>query len=88
MKKKVNLKNLIVVVLVTYACYIFINQQITMNGFNREISANKQELLKLKEKNQKLQDEVNMTKTDMYMEKLAREKNFIKEGETPVINSK
>jgi len=88
MKKKVNLKSLLVVVLIIYACYIFGNQQITMSKFNNEITAKKQELSKAKEKNQKLQDEVNMIKTDMYIEKLARERNFIKEGETPVINSK
>jgi len=88
MKKKVNLKSLIIVVLVVYACYIFINQQITMRKFNNEITAAKQELLKVKEENQKLQDKFNMTKTDMYQEKLAREKNFIKDGETPVKNSK
>jgi len=88
MKKKVNLKSLIVVVLIIYACYIFINQQITMRRFNKEIFAKKQELLKLKEKNQKLQDEVNMTKTDMYIEKLARERNFIKKDEIPVVDSK
>lgn len=88
MKNKINLKSLMVIVLIMYACYIFVNQQITMNKFNNEIAAKKQELQKLKDKNEKLQDEVNMTKTDMYIEMLARERNFIKEGETPVINSK
>jgi len=88
MRKKVNLKSLIVVVLVSYACYIFVNQQITMIRINKEIAATKQELSKLKDTKQTLQDKVDMTKTDMHKEKLAREDNFIKEGETPVINSK
>jgi len=88
MKKKVNLKSLIVVVLIVYACYILINQQITMRKFNKEINAMKQELQKKKGESQKLQDKFNMSKTDAYMERLARERNFIKEGEIPVVDSK
>ncbi len=46
------------------------------------------ELEKAQEENKKLQDEVQLSKTDKYIEKLAREKlGLIKEGETPVINN-
>jgi len=88
MRKKVNLKNLIVVVLIIYACCIFVNQKIAMIRINKEIAAAKQELSKSKDTNQTLQDKVDMTKTDMHKEKLAREDNFIKPCETPVVSSK
>lgn len=88
MRKKVNLKGLLVVGLISYACYILGNQQITINRLNREIAATKQELSKSKETKQTLQDKVDMNKTDMHSEKEARENNFIKEGEIPVVSSK
>ncbi|MCS4481924.1 septum formation initiator family protein [Clostridium botulinum] len=41
-----------------------------------------------KRKNQKLQDEVKLSKSKDYIEKLARERlRLIKKGETPVINN-
>ena len=75
--------------LLCYACFIFIKQQIIMQNIKAEILQNKVEQQKVKEKNQKLQDEVKMSKTDMYIENLARERlGFIKQGETPVIDTK
>jgi cell division protein FtsB len=60
-----------------------------MQNIKAEILQNKVEQQKVKEKNQKLQDEVKMSKTDMYIENLARERlGFIKQGETPVIDTK
>lgn len=42
-----------------------------------------------KYKNQKLQEEVKMSNSNVYIEKLAREKlGLIKQGETPVIDNK
>jgi Septum formation initiator. len=53
-----------------------------------EILTQQKELNIVKEKNQQLQDEVNMSKTDDYMVKLARERlGLVKENETPVIHS-
>lgn len=72
-----------------YVCYIFVNQQITMRKIKNEIANKKLEEQKAKEKNKKLQDEVKMSKSDMYIEKLARERlGLTKQGETPVIDSK
>ncbi len=89
MKKKIKWKNVIFVFILSYACYIFINQQITMHKIKDEITQKKLEEQKVKEKNKKLQDEVKMSKSDMYIEKLARERlGLIKQGETPVINTK
>jgi cell division protein FtsB len=89
MKKKLNLGRLFIALFMIYSCYALITQQLTINNIKAQSESEKQQFLKLKEKNQKLQDEVKMSKTDMYIEKLARERlELIKEGEIPVINNK
>lgn len=89
MKKNMNLKKMVFFILLIYAGYIFANQQIIMGNIKKQIIQRKTELESLQEKNQKLQDEVKMSKSDSYIEKLAREKlKLVKEGEIPVINSK
>ncbi|MEY8763184.1 MULTISPECIES: FtsB family cell division protein [Clostridium] len=87
MKIKIKWKNIFLLLLVLYIGYIFVSQQITMQNIKKQISETKSEEQKLKVRNQKLQDEVKMSASDVYIEKLAREKlGLIKEGETPVIN--
>lgn len=89
MKRKIKGKNVIFVLIVSYVCYIFVSQQITMHNIKNQIADKKIEEQKAKEKNRKLQDEVKMSKSDMYIEKLARERlGLIKQGETPVIDTK
>lgn len=59
-----------------------------MYSINRQIEQMAQEENSVLSKNQKLKDEVNMSKSDSYIEKLARERlGLIKPGETPVIDS-
>jgi cell division protein FtsB len=59
-----------------------------MNKIKAQINEKNIEMESLKVKNRKLQDEVNMSKSDAYIEKLAREKlKLIKPGESPVVNS-
>ncbi|WP_097027781.1 FtsB family cell division protein [Clostridium peptidivorans] len=89
MKKNVNFKKVVFFLLLIYAGYIFVNQQIIIGNIKKQVIQRKTELENLQEKNQKLQDEVKMSKSDSYIEKLAREKlNLIKEGEIPVISNK
>lgn len=89
MKVKFKAKNIIVMLLVLYAGYIFVNQQITIRNIKKKISNKNLEEQRVKQKSIKLQEEVNMSTSSMYIEKLAREKlGFIKQGETPVINTK
>ncbi len=89
MKRKIKGKNIIFAFLLCYVCYIFINQQVTMHKIKDEVDNKKMEKQKVEEKNKKLQDEVKMSKTDMYIEKLARERlGLTKQGETPVIDTK
>lgn len=59
-----------------------------MHRQNEESNNYTVEYNRLKEENKELQDEVELSKTDKYIEKLAREKlGLIKEGETPVIDN-
>lgn len=88
MKRKINLKKLILFLVIVYITGVFINQQITMHKIRNEIAIKEMELKKAKEKNQRLQDEVKLSKSKDYIEKLARERlRLIKKGETPVINN-
>lgn len=88
MKKILNFKKVIFIILTFYVCYVFVDQQITMNKIKAQINEKNIEMESLKVKNRKLQDEVNMSKSDAYIEKLAREKlKLIKPGESPVVNS-
>ncbi|CAB1254668.1 septum formation initiator family protein [Clostridium sp. WLY-B-L2] len=88
LKIKVKWKNIFFLLLVLYIGYIFVSQQITMQNIKKQIVERKTEEQKLKVKNQKLQDEIKMSASDIYIEKLAREKlGLIKQGETPVIDN-
>lgn len=89
MKKKHNFKKIILVLASVYVGYILVSTQLGMIKIKKDIKVKQQELAKLKEKNQKLQDDFKfMTENpDAYKEKLARERlGLIKEGETPVID--
>ncbi|NFA61194.1 septum formation initiator family protein [Clostridium sporogenes] len=86
--KKINVKKLIFFLAIVYVGVTFVNQQITMHKIRNQISEKEIELKEVKEKNQKLQDEVKLSKSKDYIEKLARERlRLIKKGETPVINN-
>lgn len=88
-KNKFSFKNIVIFIAIIYVGYIVISTQISMNKIKAEINVKQQELEKVKEKNQKLQDDVNMTKTDAYYEKLARERlGLVKQGEAPVTEKK
>lgn len=86
MNKKLSLKNILLSLAAIYVGYILVTTQLSMNKIKAQIEVKQQELSKTKETNQKLQDEVNMSETGAYIEKLARERlGLVKEGETPVI---
>jgi cell division protein FtsB len=60
-----------------------------MSKISNDIANKKLEEQKIKETNKKLQDEVKMSSSDAYIEKLARERlGLIKQGETPVIDKR
>ncbi len=85
MKGKFRFRNLIIIVLCTIFVCGFIKQQSAMNRIKKETQEKTAELQKVKETNEKLTEEINMSQTDEYNEKLAREKlNMIKDGEKSV----
>ncbi|SFB14170.1 FtsB family cell division protein [Clostridium frigidicarnis] len=89
MKKRLTLKNIIIALLIAYSVISVVNQQVKVNQIKKEMSKEETELDTLKEKNQKLQDEVDLSKTDLYIEKMARERlGYVKGNEIPVINNK
>jgi len=88
MKKKFNIKSVAIIFAVVYVCYILINQQVTMSRQKKELEKYNVEIQKKKEEKKVLQDEVELSKTDKYIEKLAREVlGLVKEGETPVLDN-
>lgn len=89
MKKKFSIKSVILIFALVYVCYILIQQQVIMVRQKKEIQMYQVELQKKKKENKLLQDEVELSKTDKYLEKLAREiLGLVKEGETPVMDNK
>ncbi|AAK81143.1 cell division protein FtsL [Clostridium acetobutylicum] len=89
MKLSSKIKYIVFFIVLINMGYIFVNQQITINRINKNISESQKNIDGLKKENQKLQDEIKLSKTDSYTEKLAREKlGLIKQGEIPVIDSK
>ncbi|MCG4571251.1 septum formation initiator family protein [Clostridium cochlearium] len=60
-----------------------------MNNINTQIAEKSLEYEEVKMKNQKMLEEIDMTKTNDYIEKLAREKlGLVKPGENTVVDSK
>lgn len=83
MKRKINFKKIVVLLLLIYVCYFVINQSISMHRISSEIDNQKRVSDELKEEQSDLKDKVEMSKTDKYKEVLAREMlNLVKDGET------
>ena len=89
MKKNVNLKGIIIVLVIGFFSISVIKQVIVLKRIKSDISTQAQELEELKEKNIKLQAELDRAQsTNEYLEKLARERlGLIKEGEQQIIPS-
>jgi len=84
-KERFRFRNLIILVLCMIFVCGFIKQQSAMNRIKKETKEKTAKLQKVKETNEKLTEEINMSQTDEYNEKLAREKlNMIKDGEKSV----
>lgn len=88
MKKRLTFKSTVIILLFSIFIVSFIKQEITMKKIQKDIVANEEEFKELKEKNIKLQAELNSTPSDEYLEDLARERlGMIKKGEV-VVDSK
>ena len=89
MKKNINLKIISVVLIIGIFSVSLIKQVVVLRRIKKEISTQTQELEQLKEKNIKLQAELDRAQgNNEYLEKLARERlGLIKEGEQQIIPS-
>ena len=89
MKRRVKLKNLIILVLSMIFIIGFIRQERAINRIEKEQKQRKEQLEEIKQENQRYKEQKNMIATGEYIEKLAREKlNMIKPGEWSVLNKK
>lgn len=90
MKKKLTVKKLIIIGLIDIFILGYIRQGITMNRIEKEIANKQSQLEDVKQKNERLQDEVEKINSgsEEYLEKLARERlGMIKPGEKVVSGS-
>lgn len=89
MKKNVNLKGIIVVLIIGVFSISLMKQLTVLRRIKNDIAIQTKELEELKEKNVKLQAELDRAQSNNeYLEKLARERlGLIKEGEQQVIPS-
>ena len=89
MKKNINLKLISVVLIIGIFSVSLIKQVVVLRRIKKEISTQTQELEQLKEKNIKLQAELDRAQSNNeYLEKLARERlGLIKEGEQQIITN-
>ena len=89
MKKNINLKIISVVLIIGIFSVSLIKQVVVLRRIKKEISTQTQELEQLKEKNIKLQAELDRAQgNNEYLEKLARERlGLIKEGEQQIITN-
>ena len=89
MKKNINLKIISVVLIIGIFSVSLIKQVVVLRRIKKEISTQTQELEQLKEKNIKLQAELDRAQgNNEYLEKLARERlGLIKDGEQEIITN-
>ena len=89
MKKNINLKGIIVVLVIGVFSISLVKQLTVLRRIKNDIAIQTKELEELKEKNVKLQAELDRAQSNNeYLEKLARERlGLIKDGEQQVIPS-
>lgn len=87
MKKNINLKGIIVVLVIGVFSISLVKQLTVLRRIKNDIAIQTKELEELKEENVKLQAELDRAQSNNeYLEKLARERlGLIKEGEQQVI---
>ena len=69
-KKRMNLKNMVIIILIAILVISYVRQELTMNKIHKDIEAKQTQLNELQDKNKKLQDEVNQSSTDEYIERM------------------
>lgn len=89
MKRRLTIKNIILLILMVIFLFGFVRQEKTMNRLEDEKIAKEAQLKALEEKSERLKEEHDKAQSDEYLEQLARERlNMIKKGETSVEQKK
>ena len=89
MKRRLNIKNVIILVLAIVFLFSFVKQESAMRRIEKEKVAKQTQLEELQEKNERLQEEKDKSQSDEYLEQLARERlNMIKKGQYKIENKK
>lgn len=89
MKKRLTIKNLIILVLSLIFIFGFVRQERAINRINEDKAYQEKRLEEVKEENQRLNEHKSEAESGEYLEQLAREKlNMRKEGEYSVVNKK
>lgn len=87
--KKPKIGTVIVIIILCNLIYLFINQQRTMKQKEQQLKAYEQQLKEVKQLKQKLSDELKISETTKYEEKLVRERlGLIKQEEITVVDKK
>jgi cell division protein FtsB len=88
MKSNKKIKTILIIIILLYVGYTFARQQFIMSNMKKELTVKQNKYSQLQSKNLNLKDELELSKTDAYLEKLARERlGLIKKGEIPVVNN-
>lgn len=87
MGKRINAKFLVIISVGIIFAGTLVSQEITKKRLNEEKIKVEKELENLKKQNEELTEEFDDSKTDEYIERLARERlGMIKKGETVVVD--
>lgn len=77
---------MIMLLLIGYFLFKFIDQEFTIQGQMERIDSLKQQIAMVKDENEEIQRQIEYTKTKEYVEKMARERlGWIKEDEIILI---
>jgi len=83
---KTRAKVMIMLLLIGYFLFKFIDQEFTIQGQMERIDSLKQQIAMVKDENEEIQRQIEYTKTKEYVEKMARERlGWIKEDEIILI---
>lgn len=89
MKRFKNSKKVVIFLGSIYVVCTLISQQINIHNQNKEIKKWNVEIEEVKKENERLKDEVKMSESDQYVEKIARERlGLIHKGESTIIDKK
>lgn len=89
MRKKITLRGIVIIVLLSVFAFNVVKQTMAIKRINNDIAEKSEQLNEKKEENRKLQAELERVQSNYdYLEKLARERlGLIKEGEQIILPS-